>query len=106
MKRDFLRRETKPHFSVYWFKLCFLGVVQIEIPVNAPMIQEFSTKVAKKLSYVEFKGSSGWLTRFKGQHNLLQQKVCGKSADVVIDAVKSWKEHLSSIMSGYEMQGI
>eukprot|EP00794_Sanderia_malayensis_P004474 gene4474-5069_t len=76
------------------------------IPVDGPMIQEFASQVAEKLRYIDFKASSGWLTRFKERHNLSQHKVCRESADVAVDTVKSWKERLGSIISGYEMQDI
>ena len=63
-------------------------------------------KAAEKLGYPEIKASSGWLTRFKERNNLSQHKVCGESADVPEATVYSWKEHLGSIISGYEMQDI
>ena len=46
--------------------------------------------------------SSRWLTRLKECNNLLQYKLCGKSADVLEARVFSCKEHLGSIISGYE----
>ena len=76
------------------------------IPVDGPMIQEFASQGAEKQGYIDFKASSGWLIRVKERHNLLQHKVCGESADVAVDTVKSWKERLGSIISGYEMQDI
>ena len=76
------------------------------IPVDGPMIQEFASQVVEKLGCIDFKASGGWLTRFKERHNLSQHKVCGESADVAVDTVKSWKEWLGSIISGYEMQNI
>ena len=70
------------------------------------MIQEFAMKVAEKLGYTDFKASSGWLTRFKERYNPSQHKVCGESADVLIDTVSSWKERLAAITSGYEFDNI
>ena len=76
------------------------------IPVDGPLIQEFTTKVAEKLGYPEFKASSSSLERFKERNKLLQHKLCGESADVPEATVYSWKERLGSITSGYEMQDI
>lgn len=53
-----------------------------------------------------FKGSNGWLGKWKARYNIKQYSICGKSGDVQGETVDSWKERLPEIVSGYKKEGI
>lgn len=54
----------------------------------------------------KFKGSNGWLEKWKLCYNIRQMTICGESGDVSNDAVTFWKERLPEILSGYSKADI
>ena len=54
----------------------------------------------------DFKGTNGWLEKWKKCHNIRKLAVCGESGDVQGNTVDSWKERLAEILKDYEKEGI
>ena len=63
-------------------------------------------EIADRLNVHEFKGSNGWLEKWKLRYNIRQMTICGESGDVSGDTVTSWKERLPEILSGYSKPDI
>ena len=63
---------------------------------------EKAKEIAEKLGKPEFKGSRGWLDKWKKRYNVKQLRICGESGDVQGATVESWKERLPEIVQGYE----
>ena len=64
-----------------------------------------SLKKPRKLHPVlgkpNFKGSNGWLQKWKVRYNIKQVTVSGESGDVRLDTVESWKERLPELLHGF-----
>ena len=70
------------------------------VPVSC--VQDLKVKeIANQMDVHEFKGSNGWLEKWKLLYNILQMTICGESGDVSGDTVTSWQQHLPEIFSGY-----
>ena len=54
----------------------------------------------------DFKGTNGWLEKWKKRHNIRKVAVCGESGDVRGNTVDSWKERLPEILNDYEKEDI
>ena len=67
---------------------------------------EKAKEIAQKLGKPGFKGSRGWLDKWKKRYNVKQLKICGESGDVRGETVESWKERLPEIVQGYEKENI
>ena len=67
---------------------------------------EKAKEIAEKLGKPEFKGSRGWLDKWKKRYNVKQLRICGESGDVQGATVESWKERLPEIVQGYEKEDI
>lgn len=63
---------------------------------------EKAKEIANKLGVPNFKGSRGWLDKWKKRFNVKQLKISGESGDVEGATVDSWKERLPEIVQGYE----
>ena len=55
-------------------------------------------EIANRMDVHEFKGSNGWLEKWKLRYNIRQMTICGESGDVSGDTVTSWKERLPEIL--------
>ena len=75
------------------------------VPVSC--VQDFKVKeIANQMDVHEFKGSNGWLEKWKLLYNIRQMTICGESGDVSGDTVTSWQQYLPEILSGYSKVGI
>ena len=68
--------------------------------------QEAHKEIAERLGKTNFKGSRGWLDKWKLRYNIKQVKVCGESSDVRGETIDSWKERLPEILHGYAKEDV
>ena len=73
---------------------------------GGPQLTEKAKEIAKHLKIPNFKGSRGWLAKWKKRYNIKRVKVCGESGEVSGETVDSWKERLPEICSGYSKEDI
>ena len=71
---------------------------------GGPELTENTKEIAEKLGKPDFKGSRGWLDKWKKRYSVKQLKICGESGDVRGETVQSWKERLPEIVEGYEKE--
>jgi len=69
-------------------------------------LTEKAKEIAECLGKSNFKGSRGWLEKWKKRYNVKQLKVVEESADVRGETVDSWKERLPEIIEGYAKEDI
>ena len=67
---------------------------------------EKARQIAAALGKESFKGTNGWLERWKTRYNVKGFRVCGESGDVSGVTVDSWKERLPEILQGYKKENI
>ena len=82
-----------------------MPVLRIYI-LGGPQIAEKGRQIAAALGKPEFKGSNGWLEKWKKCYNLTQFSICGESGTVSGETVDSWKERLPEILQGYKKENI
>ena len=68
---------------------------------GGPQLCEKAKQIAEQLGVHEFKGSNGWLSRWKTRYNVKRMRVCGESGEVSGETVDSWKERLPELLEGY-----
>ena len=73
---------------------------------TGPLLTEKAKRIALHLSQHDFRGSSGWLTKWKQRFNVKRLTICGESCDVRGETVESWKERLPQILDGYDRKDI
>lgn len=73
---------------------------------GGPELTKKAKEIAEKLGKPDFKGSQGWLDKWKKRYNVKQLKICGESGDVRGETVESWKERLPEIVQGYEKEDV
>ena len=84
-----------------WFKLA----ISKNIPIGGPHLIEKAKMIANVLGKSDFKGSQGWLEKWKKRFAIKQLKICGESGDVEGKTVDSWKEQLPELIWGYIFKG-
>ena len=64
---------------------------QSNIPVDGPMLREEVTRrlIAEKPGETSFKGTDGWLAKWKQRHNVAQMSVAGEEGDVCQKTLES-----------------
>ena len=73
---------------------------------DGSQLKEKAKEIAERLGNSDFKGTNGWLDKWKKRHNITRVTICGESGDVCGDTVYSWKEILPEIMNGYAKEDI
>jgi len=71
-----------------------------------PQLVAKGKEIAERLGKDEFKGSNGWLEKWKRKYNVKQLTVSGESGDVSGATVDSWKERLPEVLQGYAKRDI
>jgi hypothetical protein len=74
-------------------------------PSGSELAQK-ARQMALALGIVKFKGSNGWLNKWKKRYNIKQIKMSGESGDVSGLSVDTWKERLPEILNGYNKEDI
>ena len=89
--------------SLYnWYSLaCSKNIFPMD-----PQLIEKANQIATCLGKHEFKGSSGWLEKWKKRYNIKQLQINGESGDVQGPTVDSWKERLLELVAGYSRDDI
>ncbi|XP_013787056.1 tigger transposable element-derived protein 6-like [Limulus polyphemus] len=72
----------------------------MKIPVSGPILQEKVRTIATTL------GLSGWLTKFKARHNILQLTINSERGDTDAMTVEEWNAKLPAIIEGYAPKDI
>jgi hypothetical protein len=77
------------------------------LPINGVLLKEKAIRVATRLRIENFKGSNGWLGRFKKCHGLEYKSVSGESASVDEGTADYWKSvTLVRYLQGYKPNDI
>ncbi|XP_021695375.1 tigger transposable element-derived protein 4-like [Aedes aegypti] len=77
------------------------------LPLSGAIIQEKARAFATQLQLPEFKGSSGWLTKFVKRQKLSFKKICGESAAVDTEMTDEWvNSTLPGLIDEYEPHNI
>ncbi|GBM78310.1 Tigger transposable element-derived protein 4 [Araneus ventricosus] len=76
-------------------------------PISGPFIIEKALQFAKALGYDEFRGSNGWLEKFKRRHGIMAKVISDESKDVDDnDSENLIMETLSKILKDYKSENI
>ncbi|GBN75093.1 hypothetical protein AVEN_240983-1 [Araneus ventricosus] len=59
-------------------------------PISGPFLIEKALEFAKALGYDEFRGSNGWLEKFKRKHGIMAKVISGESKDVEDNDSENW----------------
>jgi hypothetical protein len=76
------------------------------IPISGPIVQEKAAKFAEELQLDGFKGSNGWLDKWKAHYNIKSFKVNGESVSVDEEVVGDYRERLPTIIGEYNSMNI
>lgn len=76
------------------------------VPVNGPLLLEEAKLIAEELGNSSFKGTNGWLEKWKRRHNLAQMNIAGEEGNVNEETVESWNERVKELTKGYEPQDV
>lgn len=80
-----------------WFKQCR----NKNISVSGPILKEIAEEFAKSLGIHTFRGSNGWLEKFKKRHDLAFKKVCGEHASVSKEVCQERKCEKQCLVNSY-----
>ena len=85
----------------------FLNVRSQNIPVSGPMLKEKAMAYARQLQIADFKGSDGWLDRWKTRHGITFKTIAGEASSCTPEMTASWEQTtLPTILSSYNLADI
>ena len=79
------------------------------IPISGPLLQERARQISLQLDGPNagtFKGSNGWLEKFRTRHGIKHRAICGESATVDPVTVDDWKTRLPLIIDKYAPEDV
>ena len=76
------------------------------IPVDGPMLIEEARIIAERIGDDTFKGTSGWLDKWKKRHNIGQMNIAGEEGDVSQEMINSWNERVKELTRDYSPRDI
>ncbi|GBM05755.1 Tigger transposable element-derived protein 4 [Araneus ventricosus] len=76
------------------------------IPGSGVLLQEKAREVGESLGLETFKGSNGWLEKFRTRHNIFFKQICGEEKSVNPNEVTVWIGKLKSLLKGYDCRDI
>ena len=68
------------------------------IPVSGPLLVEEAKLIAESLGEENFKGTNGWLQKWKRRHNITEMSIAEEEGDVSAKKVESWQEGVKVIL--------
>ena len=84
----------------------YLMVCSKNIYPGGPQLIEKAKEIAERLGKSNFKGSRGWLDKWKVRFNIKQVRVCGESGDVRGKTIDFRKERLLESLKYYAKDDI
>ena len=85
-----------------WYKLaCSKNI----FPGGAQLTEK-AREISTRLGNPNFKGSNGWLQKWKAWYSICQVAVSGESGDICGDTVESWMELLPELLCGFVREDI
>ena len=106
--RDRKRMRTSPYADVEemlytWFK----QKRTLGIPISGPLLQRQAESFAQLAGHQECKCSNGWLSRFKGRHDIIFEQINGEEQAVKEDDVIPWLElGLPEVLTDFDADDI
>ena len=77
------------------------------IPVSGPMLKEKAMAYARQLQLADFKGSDGWLDRWKTRHVITFKTIAGEASSRTPEMTASWEQTtLPTILSNNNLADI
>ncbi len=73
---------------------------------DGPQLTQKAKDIAVQLEKPGFKGTNGWLEKWKKRYNIRQVTIQGESGDVSGVTIQSWKERLPEILKEYRKEDI
>ena len=107
LRRSLQQSRKSPYAEINdLLYLWFLVAVRKNIHPDGPTLCAQALEIAKRLQVDDFKGSNGWLEKWKARHNIKRMAISGESGEVSSKTADSWKERLPEIIQGYKPEDV
>ena len=73
---------------------------------GGPELAQKPKQIAKQIGKPDFKGTNGWLGKWKARYNIRQATVSGESGGVQLSTVDSWKERLPELVESFKKDDV
>ena len=78
-----------------------------DVPINGPILKTKAVTYAKELGLHDFRGSEGFVDRWKKRHNIKFKTISGESNSCTADMTAGWEQTtLPTTLSNYELRDI